>query len=242
MIFTRNFREEIRGAFRAGSTALIRFDPFRVVPPHDDYKFGDPARPVEAHLRYKENAPFQATRLVSWVGEPDHIPQMAVIRAPKLLGDADIPADADWVEVYFTYQDAGGRIYYDSNWGKNYRFRFYQIEIHVIDSTIVVQPSRPLNEFLATVAAAPVVDRLIARYRILNSPTPLAETAVDLVRTEKLDEHGHVIWTTQGVQVPNQAVVVYDLIYYAEGRPFRDDNQGRYFVAALPDVRKKAGY
>ncbi len=81
LIFTRDFREYIRGRFRPGLTATIRYDPYRVVPPDDGYRFGDPGSPVVAHLQCKESGPVIDVTLGSPAGIPDCIPAADYERA-----------------------------------------------------------------------------------------------------------------------------------------------------------------
>src|SRR5271165_361058 len=145
LIFTRDFREYIRGRFRPGLTATIRYDPYRVVPPDDGYRFGDPERPVVVHLQCKESGPVIDVTLGSPAGIPDCIPSADYERSPKLHGEVVIPGDAAWVSVWFTYHGAGGRVFYDSNFGKNFRLRFYRDEIEVLQTDVIDDPGQPLG-------------------------------------------------------------------------------------------------
>jgi Family of unknown function (DUF6209) len=239
LVFTRDFREFIRGEFWPGVTATIRYDPFRVVPPGDDYRFGDPARPVVAHLRFREGGPVTDVTLVSRIGVPDCIPNRTDQHAPLLEGDVTIPEGAHWVEIWFSY--TGGGLIYDSNWGKNFRLRFYRGEIEVLETTVHDVPDEPLDVFVCRVATA-AAERVIVRYRIVNAQPAPPAAAVELHRTDQMDEHGHTIWETRGVSVPDEAVLAYDVVYYADGRPFKDDNQGAFFLACHPQKLREAGY
>lgn len=241
IIFTRDFREIIRGDFRPGATVTILYDPYRIAPPGDNYRFGDPGRPILAHLQFNEGGPVIDVTLVSRIGIPDHIPKWTERRVPMLSGGVTIPDDADWVTIWFSFT-GGGHEVYDSNWGKNYRLRFYRDEIKILESTVRNLPDKPLNEFACRISADPGVEWVKARYRVLNVRPESPVTVVDLHRTGKSDEDGNSIWETQDVLVPNEAVVAYDVIYFADGHPFKDDNQGAYFLACLPEVLKKAGY
>ena len=242
MTFTRDFREFIRGAFWPDVEATIRYDPYRVVPPGDGYHFGDPARPVVAHLQFNEGGPVTDITLVSLIGESSHISAWTERRVPMLHGELTIPEDADWVTIWFSYMSSTGRKIYDSNWGKNYRLRFYREEIKILDSFVRNQAAMPLNEFVCRIAAGHDVDRVIARYRIVNVKPETPVTSVDLHRTDLVDKDGLAIWETRGVFVPNDAVIAYDIIYFVAGRPFKDDNEGAFFLACLPEVLKQAGY
>ncbi|MGZ9082930.1 MAG: hypothetical protein ACXW3U_12600, partial [Rhodoplanes sp.] len=54
--FTCDFHELVGGDLRAGGPVLLRYDPLRIVPPGEPYRFGDPDRPVVAHLRFHQGA------------------------------------------------------------------------------------------------------------------------------------------------------------------------------------------
>ena len=213
-----------------------------MVPPDDGYRFGDPERPVVVHLQCKESGPVIDVTLGSPAGIPDCIPSADYERSPKLHGEVVIPGDAAWVSVWFTYHGAGGRVFYDSNFGKNFRLRFYRDEIEVLQTDVIDDPGQPLGRFICRVAANRCVQRVIARYRVVNQRPVAPDTSVDLQHTGESDEHGHPIWETHDVIVPKDAVIAYDLVYFADDRAFKDNNQGNYFLACDPRKREQAGH
>ena len=52
--FTYDFHELVAGDLRPGGPLLLRYDPIRIVPAEEPYRFGDPERPVMAHVRFGE--------------------------------------------------------------------------------------------------------------------------------------------------------------------------------------------
>ena len=70
----------------ADKLVTIRYDPYRVVPPDDGYRFGDPERPVVSHLQFKEPGSVIDVTLVSSVGTPDYIPPTAYDVCPEATG------------------------------------------------------------------------------------------------------------------------------------------------------------
>ena len=129
---------------------------------------------------------------------------------------------------------------YDSNFGKNFRLRFYRHEIEVLQTDVRDAVGQPMGRFVCRVATDRCVERVIARYRIVNRQPVAPDNSVDLRPTGESDEHGHPIWETHDVLVPKDAVVAYDLIYFAGDRPFKDDNQGNWFLACDPRKREQA--
>ena len=95
---------------------------------------------------------------------------------------------------------------------------------------------------ISRVAANRCVQRVIARYRVVNQPPVAPDTSVDLQHTGESDEHGHPIWETHDVIVPKDAVNAYDLVYFADDRAFKDNNQGNYFLACDPRKREQSGH
>jgi hypothetical protein len=241
IVFTRDFRENIHGGFHPGASVTISYDPYRVVPPGDNYRFGDPARPVVGHLQFTEGGQVTDLVLVSHSGMLDHVSDWKDRRVPMLHANITIPDRADWLTIWFSFS-SGGREVYDSNWGKNYRFRFYRDELKIIASTVRELPGKPLNEFACRLSVDPGVEWVKARYRVTNAGPESPQIVVDLRRTGEIDDAGNTIWETHGVLVPNNAVVAYDVIYFADGHPFKDNNQGAYFLACRPGVLKDAGY
>ena len=53
--FTCDFHELLAGDLRPGGPLLLRYDPQRIVPRGEPYRFGDAERPVTAHLRFRAN-------------------------------------------------------------------------------------------------------------------------------------------------------------------------------------------
>jgi hypothetical protein len=234
---TNEFREGITGWFLRGHPLTISYDPTRIVPPGDGYQFGDPSRPIVANVQFKEGGPVTDVRLESWIGQPTDRAATTAVRAPKLQGQIAIPKDADWVTVWVTYRRPDGTTLYDSSFGRNFRFRFYHEELAILRSDVLHDPGSPLGRLVVRVATSADVERVLLRYRVLTDPLPPAATEVDLRRSDKLDPEERTVWETPLVAVPADRVVAYDFIYFADDRPFKDNNQGQFFLAVDPRKR-----
>ena len=239
LVFTRDFHETISGWFLRGHPLTISYDPARIVPPGDDYRFGDRSRPIVAHVRFRRGGPVFDIALEAWVGTPDYI-ITTPDRAPKLQGQIAIPEDAEWVTVWVTYQRPDGHVLYDSSFGRNFRFRFYHEELEVLQSDVLHGPGSPLGKLVVRVATTPDVQRVVLRYRVLADPLPPDATRVDMRRTGAPDVHGRSVWETAGVAVPADRAISYDFVYFADDRPFKDNNQGQFFLAVDPAKRLAA--
>jgi len=236
LVFTRNFHESGSGWFLPGHLLTISYDPARIVPPDDDYRFGDPARPIVAHVKFHKGGPVFDVPLTAWSGTPDYIATDPV-RAPKLQGQIEIPKDAEWVEVWVTYHRPDGQVLTDSSFGRNFRFRFYNQELQVLQSDVLHDSGAPLGKLVVRVATVPDIERVVLRYRVLTDPLPPEPTSVDLEKTATPDAQGRTVWETRNVAVPHDRVVAYDIVYFGDGRPFKDNNQGQSFLAVDPAKR-----
>src|SRR5262249_52453504 len=149
--------------------------------------------------------------------------------------------DAEWITLWFTCTALDGRTWYDSNFGANYVFRFKRDDLELVASEIHPRAGAATDFFHCTVAADSALERIVARYRIVNTPVQSAETEVALARTGRTDEEGRrVLWETPDVPVPRGAVIAFDLVYFVEGNRFKDDNRGFYFLAAEPKAMAAA--
>ena len=240
LIFTEDFHQLLRGRLELGSTCTIAYDPDRIVPPGDNYVFGDPARPVVAHLQFKPDGPVTDLTLASAAGVLDYAPTTVTGQGPMLKGVFDVPADAEWVMVWFTFTAADDVVRYDSSNGANSLFRFQHEDIELLEAAVTTGEGAPLNYFTCRVAADASVEAITARYRVTNNLTPHDYPDAPLQRTSK-GAAGRVIWELTGAAVPQGAVVAFDMLYYVGGRRFKDNNQGRYFIAADPARMKRVG-
>jgi hypothetical protein len=240
LIFTADFHQLLRGRLQRGSTCTIRYDPDRIVAPGDNYLFGDPGRAVVAHLQFKPDGPVTDLTLSSAAGLLDYAPTTVTGEGPMLTGAFDVPADAEWVMVWFTFTGADGAARYDSNNGANSLFRFQYEDVELLEAAVTTGAGAPLSYFTCRVEADASVEAITARYRVTNSSTRYHYPDARLQRTSAAPG-GRAIWELTGAPVPQGSVVAFDLLYYVGGRRYKDNNQGRYFIAADPERMKLVG-
>lgn len=240
LIFTEDFHQLLRGRLEPGTTCSISYDPDRIVKPEDNYVFGDPARPVVAHLQFKPGGPVTDLPLVSQAGVLEYAPTTVTGQGPMLKAVFDVPADAEWVSVWFTFVSADGAVHYDSNDGANIIFRFQQEDLRLLEAAVTTGEGAPLSFFTCRVEADESVEAITARYRVTNSATLSDFSEAPLQRTAE-GSAGRVIWELTGAPVPQGSVVAFDLLYYVGGRRFKDNNQGQYFIAGEPEKMRSVG-
>lgn len=236
--FTRDFHQLVTGELAPGTRCALRYDPARVVPEGDGWMFGDPARPVTAHLRFPPGGEVTDVVLrspsgVTWTPAVDYTGQ-----GSALVGEFEVPDDAGEVVAWFSFVDRAGEQRWDSANGADYHFRFMHQELDVLRADVDSDDTRPTAVFTVEVSADPAVEGITARYRVLNR-AGLPRQEVPLTPAGDADE-GRRAWTLPGEEVPHDAVVAFDLVYVAGGRTFTEDNQGRYFLAPRPETRLPA--
>lgn len=218
--FTLDFHQLVTGALGPGATCRIAYDPLRIVPKGQPYRFGDPAHPVTAYVQTLPDGEILSRTLVSQIGHPEDWDVDITGRGSMLTASFDVPENCSELAFWFEYDSS-----WDSNYGENYHVRFPAVDIEVQQATVTSDPQTPYSGFGVEVQADPQIDSITCRYRILNDPAQR-----DQKQSVPLQRNGNT-WSISGVAVPYQSTIAFDLVYTAGGRTFKDDNSGRYFIA-----------
>lgn len=232
--FTLDFHQLLTGELGPGARCAVRYDPLRMVPRDGSFRHGDPAHPVTGYARFRTGGEVTSFALHSPMGIIDEPDVDITGQGTALVGMFDVPADAEGVELWFGYTAPSGETRWDSAFGNNYHFRFSHADIEVLAADVTSDPQTPYSGFSVEVSALPAVTSITARYRVVNDRAdPHARHEVPLSRTGE-DDDGRALWSVAGVAVPYQAVITFDLVYVVGGRTFKENNQGRYFLAPRP--------
>jgi hypothetical protein len=234
LVFTRDFHELLRGRLDRGTSCTISYDPARIVPPDEAYNFGDPNRPIVAHVQFAEPATVLDLPLESWVGIHTYTPPALMGEGPMLKGVFDVPANAEQVIIWFTFLASDGRTCFDSKHGRNYTFRFLHEDFKLLDAEVSGSGGDLLHRFVLRVEADEEIEQIVVRYRVTNAPGADVERPVDLARTDQPAADGCAVWEADGVLVPANAVVAFDVRYLIAGHWTTSDNQGNYYLATHP--------
>jgi hypothetical protein len=229
LLFTLDFHELVHGKIQPGASCEVDYDPQRLFPSDAGYRQGDPAYPVTAHIRYLPSGQQQEIDLSSPSGVVDQPITDLNGEGSMLRGAIQVPPDADEIVTWFSGKAPGGKLYYDSEFEANYHFRFSQIDLHVKESKVINQPGTPWAHLLIVVEAKPAIERILIRYRNLNSEKPNNEIECWLTKS------GLNTWTSDNSNLPYNPVVVFDILYFVEGRRFKDDNNGEYYLCQNVD-------
>ena len=234
--FTCDFHELVGGDLRPGGPVLLRYDPLRIVPPEDPYRFGDPEQPVIAHLSFRQGATPIDVPLRSPAGLVP-CPDVDLTGQGSMLSvRIDVPADAEQLTVWFSYIMTSGEIRYDSDYGANYRFGFPSREISVARATVTRRPDEPFDLLELTVSATDAVEDVAAPFFLVADPSCAKHAA----RLQRVGQNGGglgVSWRAS-IDVPHGAIVRFKVCYWIGGRRLTDDNTGAWYIAPEPEPER----
>ncbi len=233
LVFTEDYHQLVRGQLSRNVRCTISYDPDRIVPDGDPYKFGDPNRLVRAFVKQRAYGPAQEIDLHSWSGQMEFAPTTLSGEGPTLKGEFTIAPDAEWISIWFEFTRFDGGMEYDSNLGKNFTFRFLEEELQFLDVWVQEVPGNAMDKFVCKIQSPSSIDSMTVRYRVINSSTPQSRTQVPMTKLSSLDNTA--TWELENVWVPHAAVVQFDVEFYSAGEKVQDDNQGRFYLAAWPE-------
>jgi hypothetical protein len=230
LIFTSDFHELVRGDLITGPVVL-RYDPYRIVPPQEMAELPATQRPVTAYCRFHPHAH-------TWQGD------MRFPRAHRLQVDYDstgqgtvfeiefpLPNGCSEIECWFSYVDNRGATRWDSEMGANYWMRFPSHDLDIRTADLVDLPDDPQNRFKLQVDSVSEVDSMLIRWRYTAFPADprhqqgLISRATDAVRKS---------WTPAGgaLGIASKTPIAFDLVYTVGAHQFTDDNEGTWYVVS----------
>lgn len=223
LLFTLDFHELVKGKLQPGVPCDIDYDPRRLFPSAIPYRQGDPAWPVTAHISMSPSGQTQDLALESPSGVVDHPIVRLDGQGSMLRGTFSPVVGTAELSVWFSGQSPDGTRYFDSEFEANYHFRFSQLDLRLKEAKVINQPNSPWSRLLIVIEAVSAVEKILIRYRILNSDQPNREIECWAAQT---GEH----WDAGNARLPFDAVVAFDIVYYVGGRKFKDDNNGNYYL------------
>ena len=230
--FTCDFHELVTCELSPRGPVLPRYDPLRIVPPAEDYRFGDAGQPIIAHLRFHSEGTPLDVALHSPAGaiacpDVDVTGQGAMLQAELV-----VPADAKLLMIWFSYRSAGGAVLYDSDYGANYRFGFAGREIGEVRASVLRRPEAGSDRFEISLAAAPSVEAVSVPFLVLGDPGVRHE--LGLQRAAAGEGAGEGARWAGSADVPRDAIVRFKICYWIGGRRLIDDNASAWYLAPAP--------
>ena len=231
--FTSDFHELVTGDLCPDRPVTFRYDPRRIIPRDEPCRLGDPKRPILAHVQFGQRQPAASQTLASPVGMVEHPLHDPTGQRFALTARFDIPADAEELIVWFSYQTQAGEIHYDSDHDANYHFSFVSDHLEVVTATVVSDPQTASSRFAVTVAADDKIDAVTVRYLAVSDPT-FGKEERSLQPTGQRAAPGRRLWAVADLPAPHQATVRFKIYYWLGGQCYKDDNAGHYYLAPAP--------
>jgi hypothetical protein len=247
IVFRSDFRHYVRGLLRPGARLFVYYDAERLTSERS-MRGNQPGWWITMFARFVPNGAVTNINLWSRTGliltgqkTTDEPGEGTLMKC-----DIQIPREAQFVELWFLNSGDSGRVYYDSDFGRNYWFRFNVSEIEVIDAQVTVQNKKRGSEAAASlmrvrVAASQNVTAVSINYFYwvagVNPPT---RERVDL-RPGHLDNSDRMVWENEPALVSGGTAINFDVEFVVEHRVYLDDNNGRHYLIPSSPTRVATG-
>jgi hypothetical protein len=228
--FTKDHRQLVHGDLLPGREVTIVFDAERL-PRERSQDHGKKAWSIRCFYKFVEDGTVSFIDLWSETGKILSKISNEPGEGTMMLGRIDIPDNADHLTVWFLNTGKSGTEHWDSNFGRNYIFRFVVEDIDITDAGVEHDLKKPVSNFHVQLEASLEVDDVIVLYRIMNVPSgpkdhdiplPLSMTAT---RTPTRKRR----WSG-ATAVPEGAVVRFTVAYNSYGNPHADTNSGKGYL------------
>ncbi|MGD0044503.1 MAG: DUF6209 family protein [Isosphaeraceae bacterium] len=228
--FAMSFRHVAVGDLQPGKDFSIYYDAERLPNERSTHQ-GKPAWSITAYVKFSETDQPHPYVLESRTGRVRRKITDRSGCGTIMEAHVPVPLNASEVILWFVNTGRSGAVYYDSDYGRNYWFRFVQNDIRVLSDELVSNPEMPYSGFGVQVSAAPALTGVSVHYRVLNMPKNPMEATVPLQMTGPSAGGNLNLWSIAKVVVPYRSVISFDILYSTEGRTFIDDNHGRGYLA-----------
>jgi len=224
LTFTSDFHELVQGDLIPGP-CVLRYDPLRLISADNCNERHE----IHVWLRFHPTGG-------SWEGSMIVPPnaQLADLSDPAgqgfmLEATFPLPQGCEEIEAWFCCEH-DGRTDWDSDHGKNFWLRF---PLHDLQITAAkVRPSAAgagQSTLDLQVESQAAVDSIEVRWRLPSQPDEGRRRNALTLTGQRA---GRKQWgNAVPLVVPENAAVVFDLVYCVGGRQFTDDNQGRWYLA-----------
>ena len=151
--FTMGFRQVAKGDLQPGKKFTIYYDAERLPNERSTYQ-GEPAWSITAYVKFSETGQPHPYVLESRTGPRSPEDHQQIGKRNDHGGHVPVPVNASEVILWFVNTGRSGAVYYDSDYGRNYWFRFVQNDIRVLSDQVVSDPETPYSGFGVQVSAA----------------------------------------------------------------------------------------
>lgn len=229
LLFTADFHELIKGKLSPGMPCRVNYDPLRFSLQYPIYAQQFDSMKVVCHCIYLPENSIIDCPMISEYG----IVKQPVIEmdgtGSMLSCNLNIPANTTELTVWFTALTSDGSVLYDSEFGQNFHFRFKETDIISTDVGIA-NGNDGMDWVHGKFVTNGDVQSVELRYRLVNSMNN-AENIIALILDES-DGNSNKTWELNKFPVPFGSVLAYDYSYYIDGKRYKDDNNGNYFIVS----------
>jgi hypothetical protein len=227
ILFTKDFRILTHGDLLPGRPVKIVYDADRL--PHErSLDHGQKAWTIEAYYQFADHGSVGSVELKSHTGVVLHKRDNVPGEGTMMLADINIDPHAEYLSVWFRNTGKSGAQYWDSDFGRNYRFRFVVQDLHIDLVRVAPVQGKPQSTFHIDVSTRPEVSQLAVVYRIINDQSH-HPPELRLPLSPQGLESGKRHWSADSV-VSEGAVVKFSLFYTAAGTSYHDTNSGKEYL------------
>lgn len=226
IVFKRDFSVLVRGDLHAGVSATVLYDVSRMLPGSSD---NDPK--VTAFYKFVEQGPVHQVDLETGMGTIQTKMSNDTGEGNVIQCHIDIPSGVDHVTIWFRGRYASGAEQWDSNFGRNFIFRFMVEDFHVDKAEVVRDATKPIAWFRMDVTAAAEVTDIGVDYQVVNQSEGFQSRHEFLALSPAgiPDAEGGRKWSGSA-PVPQNAVIKLTFRYHAWGNEHWDTNTGHGYT------------
>jgi len=226
ILFTKDYRILTHGDLMPGRPVKIVYDADRL--PHErSMDHEKKAWTIQAYYKFSDHGSVSSVELKSHTGVVLHKRDSEPGEGTMISADIGIDPKAEHLALWFRNTGKSGAEYWDSDYGRNYRFRFVVQDLHIDLVRVAPLQGKPQSTFHIDVSSNMEVSELSVTYRVINDKS-LHPPELRLPLLPK-DQQGGKHWSAESV-VPEGAVVKFSLFYTADGIPYHDTNSGKEYV------------
>jgi hypothetical protein len=234
--FKKNFQQLVHGDLVPGTKVKILYDSDRV-PAERSMEDGHKAWTIRAFYKFVEAGPVHQVDLWTESGAMQSKMSNDTAEGTIMVCSIYIPEGADHMSIWFLNTGKSGAEFWDSNFGRNYIFRFVVEDFQVESVKVVPVPEKSLAQFEVELKVASDVSSIGVSYWIANASVPAAAPSyLALRQMGPPDESGRQKWSGS-VPVPQKAVVRFTFQYSAWGNEHVDNNSDHGYLTWPGAVR-----
>lgn len=237
--FKKNLQQLVHGDLMPGRKVKILYDAQRL-PAERSTENGLKAWTIKAFYKFVEAGPVYEADLRTESGAIQSKMSNDTAEGTIMVCSIQIPEGVDHVSVWFLNTGKSGAEYWDSNFGRNYIFRFAVADFEVESVKVVPVAENSHAQFEVEVKAVPDVSGIGVSYWVANASVPAGEASwFALSPAGAPDDSGWQKWSGS-LAVPENAVVRFTFRYSAWENEHVDTNGNRGYLTwpgAVPDAQ-----